>query len=252
SLSDVQSPPLETLASAEEEGMVEAEGTGMGRRFNPKLGLALVVTAIFCGLATFVLLTGLSPITPTPNVISILMGVNGVLVLSMIGMIGWQLAAVWRARRRRLAGSRLHIRIVTLFSIIAAVPALVVALFATVTLNRGLDSWFSERTQSIVDEAQLVAQAYLTEHDAVLREALSTIAFNIGRQTELLNTDKQAFTRRLANEVAFRRLAAAYVINSQKRKVEASVTSTGGITFTPPPNKMFETARQGKGIVISP
>lgn len=251
-LSDVQSTPLEPLSSQEEEGAIAPDESLIGRRFNPMIGLALVVTAICCGLTTFVLLTGLTPITPTPNVISTLMGVNGILVLGMIGMIGWQLAALWRARRRRLAGSRLHIRIVTLFSIVAAVPALVVALFATVTLSRGLDAWFSERTQSIVNEAELVAQAYLSEHDEVLRQALSTIAFNIGQQTELLKKDKQAFTRRLANEVAFRRLAAAYVIDSQKRKIEASVTSTGGITFAPPLDHHFETARQGKGIVMSP
>ncbi len=252
-LSDVQTSPIDKVSSPDDlEMMDSSEESLLGRRFNPLVGLAVVVTAICCGLATFVLLTGLTPVTPTPNVIGILLSVNGVLVLVMICLIGWQLATLWRARRRRLAGSRLHIRIVTLFSIVAAVPALVVALFATVTLNRGLDAWFSERTQSIVNEAQSVAQAYLSEHDQVLRQALTTIAFNIGRQKELLSNDKQAFTRRLANEVALRRLAAAYIIDSRKRKIEASVTSTGGITFSPPDDGLFATARQGRGVVISP
>ena len=150
----------------------------LGKRFNPVFGLAIVVLAIGCGLATFVLLTGLTPIKPTPQVITTLMGLNGILVLIMVLMISWQLATLWRARRKRVAGARLHIRIVTLFSIVAAVPALVVALFATVTLSRGLDAWFSERTQTIVDEAQSVAQAYLEEHDQVLRQALTSIALS--------------------------------------------------------------------------
>lgn len=201
----------------------------VGRRFNPYFGLAIVILAVGCGLATFVLLTGLTPVKPTPEVIMALMGINGFLVLLMIAMITWQLAVLFRARRKRVAGARLHIRIVTLFSIVAAVPALVVALFATVTLNRGLDAWFSERTQTIVDEAQLVAQAYLEEHDQVLRQSLTTIAHNIGRQTELLRNDKQLFTRRLANEVAFRGLAAAFLIDAGKRRVRSSVTSTGGL-----------------------
>ncbi|MEM8685939.1 MAG: PAS domain-containing sensor histidine kinase [Pseudomonadota bacterium] len=251
-LSEVQASGIEKVPTDDDSSLESPDQSVLGRRFNPLIGLAVVVTSICCGLATFVLLTGLTPITPTPNVISTLMGVNGVLVLVMIGIIGWQLAALWRARRRRMAGARLHIRIVTLFSIVAAVPALVVALFATVTLNRGLDAWFSERTQTIVEEAQLVAQAYLEEHDQVLRQALTSIAYNIGRQTELLQNDKQAFTRRLANEVAFRRLAAAYIIDAQQRKVEASVTSTGGIQFTPPAQRFFDSAKQGRGVVISP
>ncbi len=251
-LSEVQVSPLKDLPSKEDANLNASDEELLGRRFNPLIGLTIVVTAIFCGLATFVLLTGLTPIVPTPNVITLLLSVNGVLVLGMMILIGWQLAALWRARRKRAAGSRLHIRIVTLFSIVAAVPALVVALFATVTLNRGLDAWFSERTQSIVDEAQVVAQAYLSEHDQVLRQALTTIAFNIGRQKEMLLKDKKAFTQRLANEVAFRGLAAAYLIDAEKKKVEASVTSTSGITFSPPSQRYLETAKEGRGVVISP
>ncbi len=251
-LSEVQASALEKLPAQQDTPLDAPDESLLGRRFNPLVGLAVVMTAICCGLATFVLLTGLTPINPTPNVITALMSVNGVLVLAMIALIGWQLASLWRAQRKRVAGARLHIRIVTLFSIVAAVPALVVALFATVTLNRGLDAWFSERTQTIVDEAQSVAQAYLEEHDQVLRQALTSIAYNIGRQKEMLENDKQAFTRRLANEVAFRRLAAAFLIDAQKRKVEASVTSTGGITFSPPPQRFFDTAQQGRGVVISP
>lgn len=251
-LSEVQAASLEKLPSEDEAVLTPPDDTFLGRRFNPLIGFAVVIMAICSGLATFVLLTGLTPIKPTPNVITLLMSVNGMLVLGMVGLIGWQLTALWRARRRRVAGARLHIRIVTLFSIVAAVPAIVVALFATVTLNRGLDAWFSERTQSIVDEAQLVAQAYLNEHDQVLRQALTTIALNIGRQRELLEKDRQAFTRGLANEVAFRGLAAAYLVDSKKRKVEASVTSTSGITFSPPPQRLFDSAKEGKGVVISP
>ena len=53
-----------------------------------------------------------------------------------------------QARRRGRAGARLHVRIVGLFSVIAAVPAILVAIVASVTLDRGLDRWFSGRTQA--------------------------------------------------------------------------------------------------------
>ncbi len=252
-VTEAQTASLDSTPAHQAENLDEpAQPPNLPRRVNPLLGLSVVVLAIVCGLSTFVLLTGMTPINPTPELIRVLVGVNGVLVLLMILMIGWQIASLWRARRKQIAGARLHIRIVTLFSIVAAVPALVVALFATVTLSRGLDAWFSERTQTIVDEAQSVAQAYLAEHDQVLRQSLSTIAFNIGRQTELLRSDRQLFTRRLANEVGFRRLAAAYIIDARNRRVESSVTSSGGIKFDPPSNEVLATARGGKGVVLSP
>ena len=52
-----------------------------------------------------------------------------------------------QARRRGRAGARLHVRIIGLFSVIAAVPAILVAIVASITLDRGLDRWFSDAHQ---------------------------------------------------------------------------------------------------------
>jgi two-component system nitrogen regulation sensor histidine kinase NtrY len=221
-------------------------------RVPPMLGLAVVVTSIVCGLATYFVLTGLAPFQPTPQLISILLALNGILVFAMLAMITWQVAMLWRARRKQIAGARLHGRLVSMFAIVAALPALIVALFATVTLDRGLDTWFSERTQLIVDEAQTVAEAYLREHDQVLRQALATIAFDLSQTGDLLTKDRQLFTRRLANHVAFRGLTAAYVINADKRTVDSSVTANKEVVFIPPPPGSLTTAGAGKGVVINP
>ena len=124
----------------------------------------MVALSILAGLATYTILTGLSPIKPTPDVITWLLAGNLVLVLSMVGMILWQVWSLVAARRRGTAGAGLHIRLVSLFSLIAALPAIIVAAFAAVTLNRGLDAWFSERTRAIVDSAVTVAEAYMRDH----------------------------------------------------------------------------------------
>ena len=115
------------------------------------VGIIVVCLSILAGLATYTILTGLSPIKPTPDIITWLLGGNLVLVLLMVGMILWQIWALIASKRRGTAGAGLHIRLVSLFSLIATLPALIVAAFAAVTLNRGLDAWFSERTRSIVD-----------------------------------------------------------------------------------------------------
>ncbi len=53
--------------------------------------------------------------------------------------------AMKRAEERGRAGGRLHTRLVALFSIVAAVPTVLVAIFASLMFQSGLEFWFSER-----------------------------------------------------------------------------------------------------------
>lgn len=222
------------------------------RRVPTWLGVAVVAVSILMGLVTYTILTGLTPLKPSRDMIVVLLGVNLLLVLFMAGMIAWQVYMLWQARRQGIAGARLHVRIVSLFGVVAALPALVVAVFATVTLNRGLDTWFSERTRQIVDTAVTVAQAYVTEHSEVIRGDVASIAADLNRQRADFDSDRQKFTRRLATHVALRGLAAAYIIDSSKRRVDASVTINDKINFQPPPEEALRKAETGELVVIGP
>ena len=86
------------------------------------IGIVVVCLSILAGLTTYTILTGLSPIKPTPDIITWLLGGNLALVLIMVGMILWQVWSLIAARRRGTAGAGLHIRLVSLFSLIAALP----------------------------------------------------------------------------------------------------------------------------------
>src|SRR6185312_10294427 len=109
------------------------------------LGPIAVGLALLSAFVTFVVLADFTPISPTHYVVVTLLLTNaatGLLLLAIIGREVWQ---VVQSRRVGRAGSRLHIRIVGLFSIIAAVPAILVAIVASITLDRGLDSLFASR-----------------------------------------------------------------------------------------------------------
>ena len=93
-------------------------------------------------LTTFLVLAGLTPIIPTHNVVVSLLLVNGVAVLLLLGIIGREVWQIVQARRHGRAGAHRHVRIVRLFSVIAAAPAVLVAVVASVTLDRGLDRLF--------------------------------------------------------------------------------------------------------------
>ena len=224
----------------------------MRRRGSGRLGLLLVALAVICGLGTFVILTGLTPITPTPRVVIALLSINGAIVAAMALMIGWQVWYLIKARRQGLAGASLHTRIVASLSLFAAVPAVIVALFAAVTLNRGLDTWFSERTQSIVDSAVTVAESYLNEQGNIARNDIEALANGIAQQKPVFENDRNLFLRRLATISALRSLTAAYIINQSNKRIEASATANRRVIFETPPDEAFTQAAAGQLIIQPP
>ncbi len=214
-------------------------------------GLVTVVASLLSGLATYLILTGLTSIVPTHEVVVTMLLVNGVLVLAMIAMIAIQVVALWRARRRQAAGAQLHVRIVGLFSIIAVLPAIALAIFASVSLDRGLDHWFSSRTKSIIENSITVATAYLREHGQVIRADVVSMAADIDQAVALVETSPQQFGRFLTAQAAIRSIPGAYLIDG-KSKLLATTGALNDKPFEPPPPKAIEVAQEGKAVVIAP
>jgi two-component system nitrogen regulation sensor histidine kinase NtrY len=166
--------------NAEENDFEESigEGTtlpGTGHRAF-WIGLVVVVLSVVSGLATYLILTGLTPIAPRNEVVLFVLLINVLLILAMFAVLSWQAFHLWRAWRQRVAGARLHVRIVGLFTVIAALPALLLALAASTTFSRSLDNWFSNRTRTIVATSLDVATAYLEEHGQVIRTDIVNMA----------------------------------------------------------------------------
>jgi two-component system, NtrC family, nitrogen regulation sensor histidine kinase NtrY len=214
--------------------------------------VAIVILSIVCGLATYLILTGLSSIKPNRELIAGLMTANLLLVSLMAGMIGWQIWKLVGAHRRGIAGAGLHIRMVGLFSLIAALPAIIVALFATVTLSRGLDTWFSDRTRSIVDSSVAVAQSYIRETAERIRDDVVSISNDLNQQRQMFDTDGPAFVKRVATHAALRGLSAVYVMDRARKYLDVSVTANSKIQFKPPKEDAFEKAEPGELVIIAP
>ncbi len=101
------------------------------------LAAGVGVLAVVSGIVTYVTITGLVPYKPTQAVLLALLLINLTVVLALGALIAWRLTRLWGERRSGAAGARLHARLVAIFSVIAVVPAILVAIFAAVTLNLG-------------------------------------------------------------------------------------------------------------------
>ena len=215
------------------------------------LGLVIVVLSLLSGLATYVILTGLTAVVPNHSVVVTMLLINGILAAAMIALIAWQVRGLWLARRREAAGARLHVRIVSLFSIIAVLPAIVLAIFASVSLSRGLDHWFSSRTKSIIQNSITVATAYLREHGQVIRADAVSMAADIDQAVALVRTRPERFGRFLTSQAAVRSIRLAYLIDGEG-KLLASAETVDNTPYLAPPDGAIEAANKGTAVVIEP
>ncbi len=177
------------------------------------LGPIAVGLALLSAFITFVVLADFTPISPTHNVVVTLLLVNATTVLLLLGVIVREVWQVVQARRTGRAAARLHIRIVGLFSIIAAAPAILVAIVASVTLDRGLDRLFSTRTRAAIENSLIVAEAYLRDHAQIVRSDIMLMATEIARSKPLIEQDHVKLQQYLTFQASVRGLAAAIVID---------------------------------------
>ncbi|MBV9692108.1 MAG: PAS domain-containing sensor histidine kinase [Alphaproteobacteria bacterium] len=121
--------------------------------------VGIAASALLAGTITFAVLAELFSFTATRATLAGLFAV----ILALSGVVSWQVWGLWRERRSGRAGAKLHVRLVILFSVMAAVPAVLMAIFAVVSLNLGMESWFSARVKSALDNAVGVAHQYAVE-----------------------------------------------------------------------------------------
>jgi two-component system nitrogen regulation sensor histidine kinase NtrY len=216
------------------------------------IGAIAVGVALLSATATFLVLSGLTPIAPVHEVVvKLLLGnaVTGFLLLAIIGREVW---VVVQARRRGRAGSRLHVQIVGLFAVIAAVPTILVAVVASTTLDRGLDRFFSTRTRAMIEQALVVDNAYVSEHAEAIRGEVLAMAYDLGRAKPLFDQDRDQFRKLLTAQATGRNLSAAIVIKLDGSTVErANVTMDQKIVL-PSAQLLAETTETEPQVALIP
>src|ERR1044071_8549850 len=184
------------------------------------LGPVAAALAMLSAVATSAVLGDLTPITPTNSVVVTLLLINAFAVFLLLGIIGQGGGKVVQPRRRGRAAARLHVRIVTLFAVIAAVPAVFVSVVASITLDRGLDRLFSTRTRAIIENSLIVADAYLQEHAQMIRGDIMAMSFDVARAKPLLDSERERFKQFFTAQARVRGLSAAVMIGPDSAAIE--------------------------------
>lgn len=213
------------------------------------VGLVVVVLSLVSALTTYLILTGLTPIAPSNSVVFRVLSINVVLIVAMIAVIAWQFWGLWQAWRNEVPGSRLHVRIVALFSLIAALPAILLAVAATTTFSRAIDSWFSTRTRAIIANSLDVAKSYLEEHGGVIRTDVANMARDLDATADLMQGDPVQLRQLLIAQAGLRELPVAYLVDLKGQKLLAALEDDK-LPFRKPPQSALDEAAEGQIALI--
>jgi two-component system nitrogen regulation sensor histidine kinase NtrY len=191
-------------------------GTWAGRiGLRRKIAIVLAAAALLSGIATYLALTGAPPFGPRPVVVLSLLNLDLVLLLALAALVVKRLVEVWASRRRGLAGSRLQVRLVVLFSLIAVMPTIIVAVFSYLFFSFGIESWFSDKVRTAITESVEVADAYVKEHQQAIRADALAMANSLNQYGATMIISPQDLAQALTIQASMRGLTEAAVLDSK-------------------------------------
>ncbi len=211
----------------------------------------MVGLGIFLAIATFGALAGMEALAAQQTLRAILIA-DFLYALTVAAFVARRVAEMIAMRRHRSAGSQLHMRLVRLFTLIALIPTVLVAVFATITLNFGLEGWFSERVRDVVSNSLEAAQAYEQEHRSTLEADTAELAAFLNTQKDRYPLLSGGQLRELLTRGQLqmqRALPRAYVIDGDAQ-IRARGESSYLFDFMAPGPQDIEDARKGATVVI--
>jgi two-component system nitrogen regulation sensor histidine kinase NtrY len=213
--------------------------------------LGLVVLGPLLAIATFATLGPLNQSATSPALRIVLLA-DLVYILVVAALVLARVARMITARRARSAGSRLHLRLTGVFALIALMPTVLVAIFAVLTVNVGLEGWFSDRVRGVVGSSLQAAEAYRDEHKRDLAQDAMAIAAYLNAQRQANVTIKDGDLRLLltsAQSQIQRGLREAYVIDGAG-DIRARGDNSYLFDYEPPTEAQIAEAGQDQTVII--
>ncbi|MCR9086561.1 MAG: PAS domain-containing sensor histidine kinase [Rhodobacteraceae bacterium] len=223
-----------------------------GRRIQAVGAVVLVVLGPVLAIATFLVLGPLD-VGASDLELRLVLLFDLVYVLSVATLVFHRIVKIIAARRAQSAGSRLHLRLTAVFSLVALVPTVLVAVFAGLTLNVGLEGWFSDRVRDVVGASLEAAEAYEAEHRRDLSTDAQAVALLLDRQNDttrlMTDGDLRLSLAQVQGQIQ-RGLKEAYVIDGAG-EIRARGERSYLFGYEAPDPFYLAEAREGETVIIA-
>jgi len=195
----------------------------------PRLEIAAAVATIVLGWSSYALLAGgAAPANGvSPPLVTLLLVANLLPLMLLVVLIARRVAILLANRRKGLAGSQLHVRMVALFAGIAAVPTILVVVFASLLFQFGVQFWFSDRVKTVLDGSNQVAQAYVEENRQRVADDIVAMAIDMENYAQDFGLGTVSFGEGLRLQVAARNLSEAAIVGRDRSGKLTPIASSG-------------------------
>lgn len=220
---------------------------GRRTRLSRRLAWALAGAGTVSGVSTYAVMTRSAE--SDPLLVLALLNLDLIILVLLVGILARNAVQLWARRRRGQPGARLHVQVVAAFSLLAAAPAVVVAVFAAAFFTIGIQGWFSERVSSALNRSLAVAEAYIEDNRELIVADVLWIADSLERSPDTAGADAEGLGLLLDRLTAERGVSEAALLRSDGQLVARSSLSFL-LAFDRLPNDALARARRGETAVF--
>ncbi|MFN3985888.1 MAG: ATP-binding protein [Rhodocyclaceae bacterium] len=141
---------------------------------------ALIIIAAIAGISLFLLTSASANTDFFAGAYPYLLAINGAVTVGLAALVGVQLTGLWREYRARQFGSRLKLRMMLMFALIALVPGAVVYAVSLQFVVRSIDSWFDVRVDRALEGGVALGQTALDYLVSQVAERAQEISLELG------------------------------------------------------------------------
>ena len=209
----------------------------------PRQGWVRIVLSVLLILSLYLLSAATENTARFGRLYLWLLLLNGVVLFILLGLIVNNLWQLTRSLRLREAGSRLTLRLMALFVVLAVLPGMVVYGFSMQFLQRGVDSWFDVRIERALDDALTLSQASLDQRMRDMQQRLEDAA------GELSDVEGEMVPITLGDLRARTGASELVLLGENGRIIAASSIDTANILPHRPEESILLQLRQGRPYV---
>jgi two-component system, NtrC family, nitrogen regulation sensor histidine kinase NtrY len=177
------------------------------------------------GIATGLFLRGLAGTAEplAPSFAAALLVINLLPATSLLVLFGRRLA-MRRALQVHIGSKELlHVRLVAIFSLIAAVPTLLLVIFASLLFQSGVQFWFSNSARGMLENANALATGYNDDKKRDIRDETSKMTGDFRFALNQTKPDNPAFMDYYINQVLNRKLSESAIISIGSDKQQRTI-----------------------------
>ena len=201
----------------------------------------LIVAAAVAAILLFLLTSASANTAFFAGQYRLLLGINAAIAAALLGLVLWQLRQLWREHRARVFGSRLKLRLMLMFALMAVLPGALVYGVSMQFAVKSIESWFDVRVEKALEGGLALGRSAL---DYLLDELAGKGRAMALDLSDPSNTPPSTLLNRLREQAG---VQTATLLSAGGQVIASSSSRMGALMPDMPTAAHLRQARQGRG-----